>query len=232
MPDNSKIATDFLLESESIINRIDEYPVETAIKLYDALERAAWLSSENIKEMDSEIRVEICKKLDLLLERIVDVISFPQIGSQTGIYTPAIHAYRRWQNVELLKDKGLTGYLLAKEISANAVMLFGTRPEEYPYLADMSGLQLLYTDLKSGSADVYYDHLMANYNTMDILILHGMYSETLMYLEEYRKLRPDGKVYCGLDMNSLWMAKINWSHPGVRRFAKQCDLIATSCKSL
>jgi hypothetical protein len=70
MPDYSKIATDFLPESESIINRIDEYTVETAIKLYDALERAAWLSSENIKEIDSEIRVEICIKLDLLLERI------------------------------------------------------------------------------------------------------------------------------------------------------------------
>jgi len=232
LPDYSKIATDFLLESESIINRIDEYPVETAIKLYDALERAAWLSSENIKEMDSEIRVEICKKLDLLLERIVDVISFRQIGSQAGIYTPAIQAHRRWQNVELLKDKGLTGYLLAREISANAAMFFCTKLENYPYLADLPDMQLLCTDSESGLADVYYDHLRANYNKMDILILHGMYSETQIYLNEYRKLRPDGKVYCGLDMNSIWMAKINWSHPDVRRFAKQCDLIATSCKSL
>jgi len=110
--DYSKTTTDFLLESESIINRIDEYSVETAIELYDRLEKAAWLSSENIKEIDSEVRVEICKKLDLLLEHIVDIISFRQIGEQTGVYTPAIHAHRRWQNVELMKDKGLAGELL------------------------------------------------------------------------------------------------------------------------
>jgi len=232
LPDYSKTTTDFLLESESIINRIDEYSVETAIELYDRLEKAAWLSSENIKEIDSEVRVEICKKLDLLLEHIVDIISFRQIGEQTGVYTPAIHAHRRWQNVELMKDKGLAGYMLAKEIGASAVMLFGTKSEEYTYLADLPSMQLLFTELKSGSADAYYDHLRANYNKMDILILHGMYPETQMYLNEYRKLRPDGKVYCGLDMSSYWMVKINWSYPAIRRFATQCDMIATSCRSL
>jgi len=228
----SKIITDFLLESESIINEIYEYSIETAIELYDRLERAAWSSSENIKEIDSEIRVEICDKLDLLLEYIVDTISFRQVEGQTGIYTPAVQAHRRWQNVELMKDKGLAGYMLAKEIGAKAVMLFGTKPEEYPYLADLPGLQLLFTEMKGGSAEVYYDHLRANYNKMDVLILHGMYSDTQSYLNEYRKLRPEGKVYCGLDMSGAWMVKINWGHPHLRYSMSQCDLIATSCKSL
>jgi len=67
---------------------------------------------------------------------------------------------------------------------------------------------------------------------MDVLILHGMYAETIGYLNEYRKLRPDGKVYCGLDMNRYWMGRIIWDDPLVRRFAAQCDVIATSCKSL
>ena len=232
MSDYFKIITDFLLESESIINKIDEYSIETAIELYDKLERAAWSSSENIKEIDSDIRVEICDKLDLLLEHIVDVISFRQIDERTGVYTPAIHAHRRWQNVELMKDKGLAGYMLAKEIGATAVMLFGTKPEEYPYLADLPSLQLLFTELKSGLSDVYYDHLRANYNKMNILILHGMYSDTQPYLNEYRKLCPQGKVYCGLDMSSRWMVQINWSHPYLRHSMAQCDLIATSCKSL
>jgi hypothetical protein len=122
--------------------------------------------------------------------------------------------------------------MLAREIKANAVMFFCTKLENYPYLADLPDMQLLCIELESDLADVYYDHLLANYNKMDILILHGMCPETQIYLNEYRKLRPDGKVYCVLDMNSIWMAKINWSHPDVRRFAKQCDLIATSCKSL
>jgi len=67
---------------------------------------------------------------------------------------------------------------------------------------------------------------------MDILVLHGMYNETIDYLNEYRKLRPDGKVFCGLDMNSYWMGNTTWNSPVVQRFAAQCDLIATSCKSI
>lgn len=232
MSDHSKFVADCLLESESLINKIDECPVETAIELYDMLETAAISSSENIKYLDAEMRVEICNRLDLLLEHIVDLMPIRQTGRQAGVYTPAVHAYRRWQNVELMKDKGLTGYLLAKEIGASAVMLFGTRPEEYPYLSDLPDMQLLYTDLKSGLASVYHKYLRANYSKMDILILHGMHNETTVYLDEYRRLRPDGKVYCGLDMNSYWMVNVRWNSPAVRRFATQCDLIATSCKPL
>lgn len=67
---------------------------------------------------------------------------------------------------------------------------------------------------------------------MDVLILHGMYDETIAFLDAYRKLRPDGKVYCGLDMNSAWMKNILWGSEKVQKFATQCDIIATSCTSL
>ncbi|MFR3729657.1 glycosyltransferase family 4 protein [Lacrimispora sp.] len=67
---------------------------------------------------------------------------------------------------------------------------------------------------------------------MDIMILHGMYNETVTYLDAYRKFRPEGKVFCGLDMNSYWMSNINWNSPGVRIFSQQCNVIATSCLEL
>ncbi len=67
---------------------------------------------------------------------------------------------------------------------------------------------------------------------MDVLILHGMYNETIGFLKRYRQLRPDGKVYCGLDMNGPWMKRIDWSNPSIHKFAEQCDIIATSCTYL
>jgi glycosyltransferase involved in cell wall biosynthesis len=59
-----------------------------------------------------------------------------------------------------------------------------------------------------------------------------MYRETMRFLNEYRKLRPDGKVYCGLDLNSRWMWFTNWAEPDVRNFMNQCDVVATSCRPL
>ena len=231
MSDYSDSITDFLLESEPLIDNIDECPVEVAIELYDMLETVAYSSSENIRTIDTNIRVDVCNRLDLVLEHIVDTISL-QADGQAGVFTPAVQGYRRWQNVELMKDKGLTGYMLAKELGARAYMLFCTKPEDYPYLGDLPDLHLLYSDLESGLGDVYYKHLRENYSKIDILILHGMYIETIEYLNEYRKLRPDGKVFCGLDMNSYWMGNTSWNNPVVQLFAAQCDLIATSCKSL
>jgi glycosyltransferase involved in cell wall biosynthesis len=67
---------------------------------------------------------------------------------------------------------------------------------------------------------------------MDILILHGMYNQTVRYLDEYRNLRKDGKVYCGLDMQNYWMGNISWDSPNAITFAQQCDVIATSGRSM
>jgi len=113
-------------------------------------------------------------------------------------------------------------------------MYFGTNAQDYPYLPDLPGLELLYCDPASQmeSQGAYYKHLCENYSKMDVLALHGMHEATMEYLYVYRKLRPDGKVYCGLDMNCYWMGRIQWDDPFVKKFADHCDLIATSCRSL
>lgn len=229
----SQLLSDFLLETDQLIERINEIPAETAVELYTMYDDAAKAATVNIDNIDPEIRVKLCDRQDKILERIIDfnpVIAPP--SKNCSIYTPAIHNYRRWSNVELMKDKGLVGYTLAKEINARPVMYFGTKREDYPYMSVLPDMEVLCCDSASGAADAYYKHLHEHYSEMDVLILHGMYEQTIDFLDAYRKLRPDGKVYCGLDMNSYWMGRIPWGSERCKRFASQRDLIATSCKSL
>ena len=223
----------FLSETETYIERIDELSLAAAAELYDLLDEAARFINLHIGTIDPMQRVEVCKRLDMLLERIADELPlFEQSGDLVNIYTPAVQFYRRWENVELMKDCGLVGYMLAKEINATPVMLFGTKPENYPYLNELPLMKMLYDDSEPGRSDTYFDHLKENFNEMDILLLYGMYSHSIDYLDTYRKLRPDGKVYCGLDMNSYWMNTTPWQSAEARRFAGQCDITATSCRSM
>jgi len=223
----------FLSETESYINRIDELSLATAAELYDLLDDAARFINLHIDKIDMMQRVEVCRRLDILLERITDELPpFEHSGDPVNIYTPSIHFYRRWENVELMKDCGLVGYMLAKEINATPVMLFGTKPCDYPYLSELPQMKMLYDDSEPGVSGTYFDHLNNNFAEMDILLLYGMYSHSVEYLDTYRKLRPDGKVYCGLDMNSYWMNTTPWHSTEARKFAAQCDITATSCRSM
>jgi len=227
----SEIISDFLSETEPIMERVDELPKETAMELYTMLGVAATSATLNITQIDPELRVALCDRQDKILERIVD--TNPAINMNIrGIYTPAVQGYRRWGNVELLKDKCLTGYMLAKELNTHSVMMFGTKPADYPYAELLPELEVLYSDAEPGSHNIYFEHLRKEYPQMDMLILHGMYDQTVGYLDAYRQFRPDGKVYCGLDMNSYWMRQIRWDSVAAMIFSKQCDVIATSCRAL
>lgn len=228
----SQTLYDFLSETEPFLEQVDSLPFETAAELYAMFGTAAKSATLNISQIDPELRVALCDKQDKVLERIVDMNPSFVSADIHGIYTPAVQGYRRWGNVELLKDKCLTGYMLANELGARPVMMFGTKPADYPYTELLPQLEIMYTDAESGVPNVYFEHLSKEYHRVDALILHGMYDQTVGYLDAYRNLRPDGKVYCGLDMNSYWMANINWSSLAARRFSEQCDVIATSCRSL
>jgi len=227
--------TNVISETEPLLDKIDELPYDAAVALYDKLGTTAKTATANIRSIDPELRTKICAHQDALLERIIDLQTPENTiyrGESLNIYTPAIQGHRRWSNTELMKDKGLTGYLLAKAIGTQSTMYFCTKPEDYPYLSDLQDLDALYHDSPSGTEEAYYEHLNSEYEKMDVLILHGVYNDTMFFLDAYRKLRPDGIVYCGLDMNHLYMGQIPWEHHLVQRFAKQCDIVATSCTSL
>jgi glycosyltransferase involved in cell wall biosynthesis len=224
---------DFLAETKPYMEQLDALSFDTAAELYDLLDDATRVATLHINEIDPGLRVEICDSLDKVLERIVDVLPpFENAGTPVGIYTPAIHLFRRWGNLELLKDKGLAGYMLAEAVRGHATMYFCTKPSDYPSLSVLQDMELLFTDDEPGMEKVYIDHLNTQFQKMDVLMLHGVYPQTVPYLNRYRRLRPDGIVYCGLDMNSYWMANIKWGSQSVHEFAGNCDVIATSCRFL
>jgi glycosyltransferase involved in cell wall biosynthesis len=222
---------EFLSEARPFTECVDSLSLETAVESYAMFGTMAKTATLNIESIDTELRAELCDKQDAILERIIDLSTHTSTCAN-GIYTPAVQGFRRWKNVELMKDKCLTGYMLAKELDAHPVMMFGTKPDDYPYMEVLPGLEILYSEGEIGAPDVYFEHLVEKYAQMDTLILHGMYEQTIGYLIAYRKLRPDGKVYCGLDMNGYWMSRIDWNSEAARSFAGQSDVIATSCRSL
>jgi glycosyltransferase involved in cell wall biosynthesis len=225
----------FLTETEPYMEQLETMSFDAAAEFYDSLDDAASVASAHIKNINPEFRIELCDRLDKVLERVVDELpSFSHGGNPIEIYTPAIsfESCRKWENVELMKDCGLSGYMLAKVLNATSYMLFGTRPSDYPYLSDLPEMKMLYHESESGLEYAYGDFLLSNYPKMDILLFYGMFSKSTEYLNAYRKLRPDGKVYCALDMNKGWMDKINWRNAAVQQFSEQCDIVATSCRSL
>ena len=233
MDNVSKELSDFLKSTDPFMEQIDDLSIETAAELYDLLDDAAKIATGSINDIDTELRVETCNRQDMILERIVDELPpFEHSGDPLKIYSPAIQGYRRWENVELMKDCGLVGYMLAKQIKATPIMLFCTKPGDYPYLSELPQMEMIFDDSEPGSADTYYNHLKTSYSDMDVMLFYGMYSHSVDYLHTYRSFRPDGKVYCGLDMNSYWMDTTPWDSAEARRFADQCDIIATSCRSM
>lgn len=229
MNDLEQIFKDFLLESESILEIHEKPPIEDIIRSYNSLKICATQACESILLIDTSYRVQLCKQMDKLLNLIVDC-NDTTITTNSNIFTPAVHNYRTWNNVEMMKDKCLTGFMLGKEIQAKSHMFFCKPTINYTLAQDLPGLELIETESTNELA--YYDFLEQNYQKMDILILHGMYPETIPYLEHYRQFRPDGKVYCGLDMNRYWMSRITWDDTKIQNFFRHCDLVATSCTSL
>jgi len=229
----SRELNDFVLVTEPYLEQLNDLSIGTAVELYDLLDDAASAATLYIDEIDPELRVNLCDRQDKVLERIVDDLPpFEHTGDPLRVYTPAIYGHKTWKNVKLLKACGLAPYLLAKEINATPVMYFGTKPADYPYLAVLPDMEILYHDSESSLESAYSEYLLKHYSEMDVLLFFGMCMSSIDYLDMYRKLRPDGKVYCGLDMNRWRMENNSWDSASGRQFALQCDIIATSCRRI
>lgn len=212
----------------NMIENIEILGLENIEELFLFQKQLIDIINKDVKTYGTEARVLLCQCQDIVLDKLVEFDNDYTDLNLKKIYTPAIQGYRHWSSVELMKDKGLVGYFMSRVTGARHVMLFCDEDIEYSYNDLLVGQELVYSNKEQNLSDQYYEYLMKNYKDMDMLILQGMYGETISFLELYRKLRPDGKVFCGLDMNSTWLDNINWSSSSVRRFASQCDVIATS----
>ncbi|MCL1999568.1 MAG: hypothetical protein FWG65_12475, partial [Turicibacter sp.] len=221
---------DFLIETEPLMDNLHELSYTNATELYQGLEKCVKALPTKLTPHEAELRVEACIRLDAVLEQIVDTMPLNKSWKGGDVYTPSVDRWRHWQNVELLKDKGLVGYMLAAELQSVATMYFLSGTEnEYPNLQNVRGLNVLWGDTKNERR--FLDHLLDNYRKMDVLILHGCYEATIKFLLTYRRLRPDGKVFLGLDMNRITFAEIgkDWGSEQAHRVLSACDVIATSC---
>lgn len=123
MNDTEKMFSDFLKECNNLLKNIDKCREEDIIETYRVLNICAKKSCAEIATIDTNYRVEICRLMDEFLDCMLERVS--ALKAKGGnVFTPAIQGYRSWTNVELLKDKGLVGYMLAKEIAAKSHMFF------------------------------------------------------------------------------------------------------------
>jgi hypothetical protein len=113
----TQILQDFIGETEPLIARVAELPPETAVELYELYNSAAISATARVGAIDPELRVTLCDRQDKILERIVDFQIALESQSPQGVFTPAVQGFRHWRNEELLKDKGLAGYLMARELA-------------------------------------------------------------------------------------------------------------------
>lgn len=143
--------------------------------------------------------------------------------------------YQLWTNQHLLKDCGIIPYLLHKKYGYNATMV-GWKNGEFPYLETyLQGLKMEYLpacQTYTQSIKELVRYVGENYEKMDILVLYGTYITYHPAINLYRKLRPDGRVYDAIDGISHWMDRIHWTDESFTCFFNQCDVLATSGKSI
>ncbi|MDR3300702.1 MAG: hypothetical protein LBU43_12100 [Candidatus Accumulibacter sp.] len=232
--DEEKITNNLLAEIEPIIERMDELNALQAADLYKTLNKAAKFAASKTKIfVDQELRVNLCNYRDETLERII-VTGYDNRNNNSLpaiIYAPSVQGWRTWNNTELLKECATLPYFIARRLNSKAVLPFGKQGQAYPYLDNLPGLELPLVE--NTDPDLFLRHLLENLEDIGVLILRGAYAETIRYLDIYRSLlRRDGKVYIGLDMNSIWASRYPWQNPDVVRFFNQCDVIATSCRNM
>ncbi|MCL1995717.1 MAG: glycosyltransferase [Defluviitaleaceae bacterium] len=243
---------DFLSETESLMDNIHNLSYDAATQLYENLDKHVKSISTPIQEQTwAQLRTEICSRQDTLLEQIIDTMPADKVWPTANIYTPSLERWRCWSDTEIMKDKCLTGYMLAKELKSTATQYFLDKEQDYPNLANVPDLNVLYGESsqdKKGdeyeegkNEDLLFEHLQNNYDKIDALVLHGLYPpNTTVYLAQYKQMNPNGKVYLGLDMNRYWLdhwinALQKRGEASVFQFKKAfdlCDIVAASCTQM
>lgn len=136
---------------------------------------------------------------------------------------------RPWSNVELVKDCGLIPYLLYRDHGCD-VRMVGAQGCKYSYLELVRGLQMEF--LPDGSVKTKASYIRQHAKEIHLLILRSCYETNFEVAYTYKEQNPQGKIYVGLDANSVWMDSIDWENPYFRKFMDCCDVIATSGKEV
>lgn len=227
-----------LAQGRETLENIQQQSIETILKYYRLIDLTTKVLSEIIYvPYATDYRVKLCTLLDEYWEYVIDEVDLSDIPNNLKIYTPTDvitddgTSTNLWSNVALMKGFGLIGYTLAEEIDGKATHFFCSTKGDYSYLSNLPNLELLYTDSISVNEifESYTKFIDENYQKIDVLIINGAYDFGVYFANKYKKLHPDGKIYCALDMNSGWMRMIQWDSQEFIDFANTCDVISTVC---
>ena len=136
-----------------------------------------------------------------------------------------------WINQLLLKDCGLVPFLLCKNHNFNRAVLVGAKVEgeTYPYLKNLPGLEMDF--LPEDTFQAQFDWITNNAENFDLMIIYGAYAHYSPLIAEYKKIRPDGKIYLATDMNIGWADRIEHESPEFNFLLKSCDVVGASCRA-
>ena len=135
-----------------------------------------------------------------------------------------------WFNQQLLKDCGVIPWLLAKNHGFRSVMVGAkVEGENYPYLEYVSELEMNF--LAEDNLQSRINYIDEHAKEFDLMILYGAYPQYIPLVAEYKKIRPDGKIYLATDMNIGWADRTEHESPEYKFLLESCDIVAASCRA-
>lgn len=137
---------------------------------------------------------------------------------------------RPWGNVELVKDCGLIPYLLSKNHGFEAVMVGAKGNVDYTYKQLVDGLRMEF--LKDGTVESKVDYIRHHALEIDLLLLRGWYRANWEVAKAYKYYNPDGKIYIGLDANSIWTDRVDWKNKDFAEYIESGDVVAASGREI
>lgn len=137
-------------------------------------------------------------------------------------------------NSHLVKDVGMIPYMMQRYFGYDAKIV-GYAKEDFPFLnKEFKGLKIDKIEETGSLQNDILNYLLENAKDIDILhVFHPEYT-TLEWIDMYKSLNPNGKVYLKLDANSNVKG---WNYTTVfnekqRSIFDKCDLISVETTEL
>lgn len=135
-------------------------------------------------------------------------------------------------NMQLLKDRVLIPYVYYRHFG-RSLTLVTKAAGDYPYLDRLEGARMEILSYPEDEPDCYDHYIRAyskyireHYRTMDLLFLFQPMPHYVPLVQLYRKLRPDGKIYLKLDVNSGWMDRFPLPSKELGPLLDACNVIS------
>lgn len=138
--------------------------------------------------------------------------------------------YNGWNNQQLVKNCGALALIFHEKYGFNSVMVGGKNGTYNNLDKYLHGVQMDF--LPSCDINTKLQYIRNNFKKIDLLVVHNHFSEIVCIVNEYRKYRPDGKVYLEADTNYQFQDSLSLKIEENIRFLFQCDVVGISCRKL